>query len=329
MLKIDHTKRTDWNSCPRKYQLKWLRHILPVKGSTALRYGIGWHGCMEGYYGHIGEHGWTRDGGAMTAAITKGQEEFWRDSEKFEFRDDYRTVENMMQSFVAYTDHFAHDEGMLEIISTEKVFMIRITPTKVETELFPAVNSFYFTGRMDNEILLNGRPWLLEHKTTGQALSLQASRLHRSPQVLGYNYAARAILEEVPDGSLIVLHQLTAYKSKKTGQYGNPKIDFQRVPMIFSDDDLANFRVSLVRDAWDIQFSNFFPMRHSSCYTYGPCAYINLCEQNRPEGEEVMEGFFVDEDPWDVTKDKEHITEIVEEDNDIWEESQRKILSLT
>lgn len=331
LLELDNTERTDYVSCPRKYQNRWLRKILSTKGSTALRYGVGWHGCMEGYYGHVAEHGWTRDGNALKAGAELGQEEFWHDSQKLEFRDDYRTVENMLRAFVLYLDHFVHDEGMMDIIETEKIFKILVQPTPIEERLFPGIRPFWFTGRMDTEVRLNGRPWLLEHKTTGQALSLQAQRLHRSTQVIGYNYAALSFLEEIPDGSLVVLHHLSAYKSKKTGQYGNPKIDFQRVPQVFAMDDLANFRLGMVRDAWNIQrsiASDYFPMCHYSCYTYGACTYINLCEQNRRPEEEILEGYFIDEDPWRVTKVGQHKLIVIEkEDTDLWQENQQKILS--
>ena len=47
----------------------------------------------------------------------------------------------------------------------------------------------------------------------------------------------------------------------------------------------------------------YFPMNLDSCYTYGACTYLNLCEQNRTPGEEVLDDYFIDPDPWDVTKE--------------------------
>lgn len=304
MLKLDHTKRSTFDACPKKYENNYLRHIIPNKGSTALRYGIVWHAAMEGFYSHIAENGWTRDGKAIERGVRYAQKKWNEVTERQHWYDDYRTLENMLKSLLAYIDHFAHDEGLMEILESEKVFMIKISPTAAETKLFPRIQVFWFTGRCDLEIRLSGRNWLNEFKSTGQALSLQASRLHRSPQVMGYNYAASRILKAIPEGSLITLHHLSAYKSKKTGLYGNPKIDFKRVPQVFFEADLENWRHHMLRAAQNLQMAieaNYFPMNLDSCYTYGACSYLSLCEQNRPIGEEVLDNFFIDPNPWDVT----------------------------
>jgi hypothetical protein len=161
---------------------------------------------------------------------------------------------------------------------------------------------------------------------------MQAQTLHRSPQVIGYNYAAKAtsLLKEIPDGSLIVLHQISAYKSRTTGKYGEPKFEFTRNPQIFSSEDLANWRLSFSADAYALQSCikyNCFPMRHHSCYTYGACLFVNLCEQNRPIGEEILQGFSVDPNPWDVTKDENKLVTIEDTEVKEWDSIQRRILS--
>jgi len=272
---------------------------------------------MEGFYSHIAENGWTRDGKAIERAVQMAQVEWVRVSDKQEFWDDYRTLENCFKSLIAYVDHFAHDEGLMKVLESEKVFMLRMSPTAEETRLFPHLITFWFTGRCDLEVELSGRQWLNEFKSTGQSLALQASRLNRSPQVMGYNYAASRILKIIPEGSLITLHHLSAYKSKKTGLYGNPKIDFKRVPQVFFEEDLRNWRHHMMRAAQNVQLcikADYFPMNLDSCYTYGACSYLSLCEQNRPVGEEILDNYFIDPDPWDVT------TEVPEEDLVIVEE---------
>lgn len=319
MLKLDHTKRSTFDNCPRKYQNNYLRYIIPHKGSTALRYGIVWHSAMEGFYSHIHENGWTRDGKAIERAVQMAQAKWVKVSDKQEFWDDYRTLENMLKALISYIDHFAHDEGLMKILESEKVFMIKIAPKAPEFKLFTTLKPFWFTGRCDLEVELSGRQWLNEFKTTGQALSVQANRLHRSPQVMGYNYAASRILKVIPEGSLITLHHLSAYKSKKTGLYGNPKIDFKRVPQVFFEADLKNWRHHMMRAAQNLQaclLADYFPMNLDSCYTYGACTYLSLCEQNRPIGEEVLDNYFIDPEPWDVTTEvSEEELVIIEEDD--------------
>jgi len=317
MIELDHTKRDTFDSCPRKYELNYRRHIIPIKGSTALRYGIAWHSAMEGFYSHIAENGWTRDGRAIERAVQFAQKKWNEVTARQTWVDDYRTIENLLLALVSYVDHFAHDEGLMKILESEKVFKIKMTPTEIEKKYFPTLRPFFFTGRCDLEVHLSGRPWLKEFKSTGQALALQAARLHRSPQVIGYNYAASHILKTIPEGSLIVLHHLSAYKSRTTGQYGSPKIDFKRVPQVFFEADLISWRHHMFRAANALQYcidNDYFPVNLSSCYTYGACAYLNICEQNRPAGEEILDNYFIDPDPWDVTKEVDEKDIVVVED---------------
>jgi hypothetical protein len=331
MIALDHTKRSEFVSCPRKYYNRYVRNLQGQNGSPALRYGIGYHACMEGFYQEIAEKGWSAHATGIAKGAEKAQQEWTKESTKYNFNDeDYRNLPNLMKAFVKYLETFHFDEGMMEILEPEKVFKILMNPTKFEQEKFPGIEPFYFTGRMDLEVSLNGRPWILEFKTTSRPLSMQASTLHRSPQVMGYNYAAKAtsLLKEIPDGSLVVLHQISAYKSRTTGHYGEPKFDFTRNPQIFSIEDLANWRLSFVSDAYAMQSSTrheLFPMRLHSCYTYGACTFVNICEQNRVKGDEIMQGIFVDQDPWDVTKDESKLVTIGEEDLDLWNSVQRRI----
>ena len=300
MLTLDNTKRSELNSCPRKYYWSYIRNLKPTQGSTALRYGITWHAAMEGLYGHIKKHGWTHDGGAVEAAISAAKDAWAEQSTKQSYFDDYRTLENCLQSLLSYLAHFNHDEGMLKVNFVERRFKIKLELDAMEMVRFPRVSKqgIVFAGRLDADITLTGRPWQMEQKTTGQSLSYQKFRLHRNPQNIGYAYANRCISEEPSEGCLIVLHQLTAYKSKKTETWGAPKIDFDRVPQIYTDGDLESWRESFLNTA-EIILRNMemgiWPMNYDSCYQYGQCKFTNLCEQNAPLGQEITEGFFEDE----------------------------------
>jgi len=316
ILKLDNTKRESYCSCPRRYFYVYIMGYKSLVGSTALRYGIVWHKVMEKFYAHIAENGWTRDGKALEAGIQAGQVEWDRYSEKQDFYEDYRTLQNLFTAFIQYTDHFAHDDGFLKIIEPEKVYQILMEPdpetglwtmSELETpDTFAGLSPFYFTGKRDLTIELNSLPWIMEFKTSGQALALQKSRLHRRTQYMGYIYAAKKELGIIPEGMLVSLHQLSAYKSKKTGLYGKPKIDFDRSPQIFDEGDLMNWKLSFLDTAERIQADlerNLWPMRFDSCYTYGRCGFCNICEQNRPLGEENLQGF-IQAEPWDVTKEE-------------------------
>lgn len=305
MLNLDNTKREQFVTCDRNYYWPFKRGLKPNQGSTALRYGTVWHSTMEGLYSHIMKHGWTRDGKAIEQAVDSAKKSWEEETAKQHFVDDYRTRENCLRSLVAYLSHFNYDEGILKITSVEQVFKILMP---VDNLLhFPyatRAGSFYFTGKLDLGVELNMRPWHMDHKSTGQAIALQESRLNRSAQQMGYTYAGQRISGESPEGSFVVIHHLSAYKSKKTNLYGEPKIDFKRVPQIYTDEDIESWKISLIDTAESIlknEDRGLWPMEHDNCYRYGRCVYAPLCDQNAKLGEEVLEGFFESE-PWDVTK---------------------------
>ena len=308
MLELDNSKRSQFTTCNKKYYYSYIRNLRPNQGSSALRYGITWHAGMDAFYNHIKENGWTHDGEAVKAALEAAKIAWEEESSKQTFYNDYRTLENYVQSLMAYVSHFNYDEGMLKVVKTERPFKLKMQLSPVEEDLyFPliAYKGLAFTGKIDAEVLLNGRLWQLEHKTTGQALSVQKNRLHRSPQLIGYAYAGlRLNPEDPPEGGLVVLHHLSAYKSKVTGEYGKLKVQFERVPQMFTEGDFASWRLSFLNTAESIlrnQERNFWPVQLDNCYQYGRCSFAPLCEQNAPLGEEILEGFYVTE-PWEVAK---------------------------
>ena len=299
-LKLDNSKRSDYVSCPRKFYWKYVRGITPSIGSTALRYGSVWHKAMEVFYNVVKEVGWVKSD-PLVKAIQAAKEAWDEESREREFYDDYRTLENLMKSLLQFVAHFAGDEAMLEVLSAEKIFCIAMTHGPNDKIQFPP---FYFTGKIDLKVKLNGRIWIVDHKTTGQSLSIQQTRLNRSPQFIGYYAAGKKVFEEAPEGMLVVLHHLSAYKSKKTGNYGKPKIDFARVPQIYSNADITEWRNSLcttARHIYDSITDENWPMCFDSCYTYGRCAYTNLCEQGRELGHEVLGDSYIQDEIWDVT----------------------------
>jgi hypothetical protein len=307
MLKIDNTKREAFERCPRLYYWPYVKNYKRTTGNTALRYGSTWHAGMEGFYGHIAEHGWSRDGKAIEKAADAMKKKWDEETALYdEWYEDYRTLENCFSAFVKYVSVFAADEGMLKVIAPEQAFKIEMD-IRGKNDIDP----FYFTGQIDNVIDLNLVPWQMEHKTTGQAIHIQMQRLQRKAQMIGYFFAGRVIHKaNPPQGSLIVLHHLSAYKSRskdpnKAGKYGTPKIEFERCPQIFSDNDIKYWKESLLYTVSKIQKctkEDFWPMQFDSCFTYGRCSFANLCEQCRPLGEEVLDGYFIGPE-WDVSKD--------------------------
>ncbi len=302
-LYVDNSKRSSFATCPRKYYLRYIKHLTPTVGSAALRFGSAWHGIMEGYYGSIISNGWS---GAANdhadAGIQLGKKVWDEETESQEFMDDYRTLDNAYLSFVDYLEEFQGDINLKQIIATERIFDIGMELTNYEKEfLFPQLNGveLHFTGKLDLEVELGGQHWIEEFKTTGQPISVQADRLQRSAQILGYTWAAKHLGADIA-GTLVSIHQITSRKVQ-SGGYGKVTRKFLRQPNIFSEADLRTWRESYLSTCnriADATTRDFFPCEYDSCYQFGRCGFTRLCEQNRPYEELNMEGYI--KKPWNV-----------------------------
>ena len=285
----DNTYRGAFQSCKRKYFFQRVLGLTSIYGSPALRFGSTWHAFMEGYYSHIQEHGWAHDGEAIKRAAEYGAAVWKYETEvhgQAFNEDDYRTLDNCAISFLEYVTEFQEDYNMLKVIETEKMFDHIMELSNSERKTFPNLANLevHFQGRLDVQVSLSGMPWILEVKSTGQPIGTQAKRLNRSPQILGYSYAGKYALEFPSDGCYVSIHQISS-RRKKDGDWGSVTRKFQRIPNIFTDEDLEAWRESFLATCSDIaayQKADIWPMQFDSCYQFGQCQFCNICERNVP-----------------------------------------------
>lgn len=299
---LDNTKRATFRNCKRKYYWNDVEGLKPDTGSTALRYGSTWHAFMEGYYTYIANSGWDQKELGISHAMEYGKAKWDKESAKQTFYPDYRTFEACAQAFLQYISFYAQDEQFIKVIATERKFECPILlETEEEKRLYGDLPPITFTGRLDLQLEMNGAKWLTDFKTTGQPLSIQASRLNKSTQLMGYTFAGRRVLDFSPDGCLVSMHYLSSRKSQKTGEYGSLSIDFVRVPQIYNDGDLREWRKSFLDTTRELCYSydhSYWPVNFDSCYQFGACAFTKLCDQNRPLDEVNTDGYHVNF--WDV-----------------------------
>lgn len=310
-IHIDNTKRSDFASCKRKYAIAHVLGLKSNKGSNAMRYGSVFHGLHEGYYGSLIK-GVSDPEQAFYNANRVGQKVWKEETAKAEFdEDDYRTYENAVTAFVQYIGKYQKADMMsLEVVETETLFAIPMELTPKEKEAYPLIAEYgvVFTGKLDLHAMTTGQDWIWEVKTTGQSLGLQKSRLSRSPQLVGYNWASRTLGKPIL-GNMVVFHHISSRK-KVDGDWGKVKMEFDRDPQLFSQGDLDSWRRSYLSTCEEVlahtlmnnssRWEHAFPMEFSSCFQFGPCAYIPLCKQNRPLLDINTEGYH--EEFWDVLK---------------------------
>lgn len=301
---LDNSKRSCFETCPWKYNLTYNHHLESVIGSTSLRYGTCWHEMQDVYYANMIGLDYTQQNvqRAMTLAVNAAKDKWEEISAGRDWYTDYRTLDNLILAFAMYIQHFNQDHLFMKVTSTERVFNIPLT----DLDGAP----FVFAGKIDGEAKLSGINWNIEHKTTGQAIYLQEKRLNRSGQFIGYTFAGQEEGRHV-EGTLVMFHHLSASKSKKTGEYGRPKIEFKRIAQMFTKEDIANWKLSLRYTATKIRqcfYNDFWPMQHDSCYQFGACRFIDICEGNMGPEHAHMLGFYRRR-PWDeeITARREEV----------------------
>jgi hypothetical protein len=306
---LDNTKRSTYRQCKMKY---FLQHIMGLQsnfGSTALRYGVTWHGIQEGYHQWIKEHGWHKDQQEFIQAISAGLElgkvKWDSESSKKQYFDDYKNFNTAVDAFNAYLSFFAEDRNYIKILSTERKFECPIEPENMaEEKLLKLLPPVVFTGKIDLCVEMDHMNWIWDFKTTGWILDQVIAKANRSPQLLGYSYAGKRVLEFEPSGCLCSFAYIGATKSKKTGEYGSTRFDFRRVPQLYTDNDISAWKMSFIDTCRDIEMSKqngIWTQSFDNCYQYGACPYLRLCQQHCPFEDLNLEGFH--EEFWDVLEE--------------------------
>jgi hypothetical protein len=144
-------------------------------------------------------------------------------------------------------------------------------------------------------------PWLLDFKTTGWYLDKVIQQANRSPQLIGYSYAGKKVLDFEPQGCLCSFAYTGSSKSKKTGNWGKIRNDFRRIPQLYTQGDIDAWKLSFIDTAREIEYAkeeNLYPESFDNCFQYGACTYLKLCQQHVEYEKLNFDGFHLDR--WDV-----------------------------
>ena len=305
-LVLDNSKRNVFRQCKAKYNLQVNHGLQSNFGSTALRYGSTWHAIQEGFHSWVAENGWPKDSTELMQAISDGlelgQKKWIAESAKKEYYDDYKNYNTAVTAFNKYLDYFADDKVFMNIISTETKFSCPIEPeSKLEEKLLSKLPQLIFTGRIDLCVEMDHAKWIFDFKTTGWYLDKVIQQANRSPQLIGYSYAGKKILDFAPAGCLCSFAYIGATRSKKTGEYGGIRYDFRRVPQLYTNHDVEEWKLSFIDTAREIYFhtkEDYWPQSFDNCYQYGACPYLRLCQQHTEFENLNLDGFH--EDFWNV-----------------------------
>lgn len=284
-VRISHSTIRNLNSCPRKIYFQEDLRLFTVNGSTAMRYGSGYHRGMEAYYKH---------GKNLFKAI-EAITEFWQKPTLQTFPNDYRTLEALLTSMTLYHEQYGND---IEVVSgmPENKIVTTILLTDEEKSYYGDIE-IQFVVVIDLMLEVDGLQWVVDFKTTSVDLPYMASRMRKMSQLMGYQYMAQAHFGGIT-GCMVYYHQLKASKSRKTGLYGDIKTDFMKFPMIFSGQDYADWRKYVKWNSFKMLKAKeaVYPPNFNSCYEFNAaCPYLPLCDYPKWSEEKVlqMDGFVV------------------------------------
>jgi len=305
-LVLDNSKRKTYRSCQKKFNFQFNLGLQPTNGSTALRFGSTWHAIQEAYHSYVLKNSWPESPEAKMSALLAGLEygkaEYEKSGASRHFFDDYKNFNTAAEAFQSYLEYYATDKDFIEIISTEQAFQCPIEPENaLEEKLLSSLPPLIFTGRIDLCLKMDGVNWINDFKTTGWILDKVIAQANRSPQFIGYSYAGKRVLDFETVGCLGNFMQVGATKSKVTGEYGKTRFQFKRVPQIYSAGDIAAWKLSFIETALCIHKSyqtNLWTESFDSCYEFGQCPYLKLCQQHTTDDQLNTEGFIVEF--WDV-----------------------------
>lgn len=308
-LYLDNSGRSNFRSCKKKFLFQTIHGWQRDYGSTALRYGSAYHAMQEGYHSWVKEHGWptnpTAEMQAITLAMQMGKESYDSDTAKQEYFDDYKNFNTCVTTFNNYLDFFKDNYKFMKVIDTEQTFQCPIEPeSSQEEKLLSSLPPIIFTGKIDLQVEFDHIPWILDHKTTGWYLNKVVQQANRSPQLIGYSYAGKKVLDFEPQGCLCCFAYTGSTKSKATGNWGKIRNDFKRVPQIYNPGDITAWKLSFIDTAREIEFAreeNLYPESFDNCFQYGTCSYLKLCQQYVPYEELDFTGFHIDK--WNVLED--------------------------
>jgi hypothetical protein len=285
IIRSSHSTIRGLNSCPRLLLFEKEMRLYPVTGSTAMRYGSGFHAGMEGYY---------RNGKDIQKAL-EASAAFWQKPTVQVFEDDYRNLESLLNSIMTYHEQYQHDN--------EIVFGVPEAKTITQILLTDEEKSYYgdiavdFVVVIDLLLEIDSLIWVVDFKTTSVDLAYMASRLRKMPQLMGYQFTAQDNYKNIT-GTMVYYHQLKASKSRKTGLYGDLKTDFMKFPQIYSNSDHADWRKYVIWNAFKLQKAKQagYPPNYNSCYEFNrQCPYLPLCDYPRWDLDKFkeMDGFVI------------------------------------
>lgn len=170
-----HTMWTMFRSCRKACEWRYVQHLVPLEENPALRFGSVIHRALEVWHRE-------RDLVLALAEIDRSYPNRAQDESE---RAEWHNAIAMMRGYAS-----RYPSEVFEVVHLEKCFEGPI----VNPATGACSRRFSFGGRIDGIVRLDGRYFVLEHKTTTRAVESYVESLWLNPQPAAYAiYAQRAL----------------------------------------------------------------------------------------------------------------------------------------
>jgi hypothetical protein len=286
---MDHSGLSTLLTCPRKYQYQNLERLTKSEDSRSLQWGKFWHKVHELWATNKLEPDIVVDLAAQAVE--------WVDDP-----DDFRNVERMKQSFLAWLKRWAHqplrvvDKGAM----TEVAFSVELENLNIPgLTLDGMMDAIADIETEEGEFRM-----IVDYKTTGRLAMDWVGAYRNSNQFRFYYMAARKMGRRV-DGVMIDLFHCTKGTKKNPGS-GD---DFYRQFILFGAEELDEAKNDLyigLATAELYKGVGHYPKNTTACQAYGrTCPFLDLCLAGPELRERLKEGYdHYDFDPTAKLKEK-------------------------
>lgn len=301
-----HSSLETYGQCPRKFELSRLQGWRSKRTARSLSYGSAWHEGLAIWYRtsllteeELREHlvKLATTAGTSTDIISKLTKQQIReeitilvacaalpdllDSEA----NDHRTYKLLEEQLRCYAKVYSYEPWKVRQVEADFAFDL------------PGGIPIY--GRCDLIIDWKDKVLPVEHKTTSSI----------------YNYGENFNVNQQVDIELLGLQSLIESASDtmmvnavfvSTRKAGSKAEDFQRYPDITrSPTQLQEAVVNMAIEVDDIKSDlarGYFPMKKSSCNSYGGCPYRRVCEVAPEERHLILDAFYEQTPPHNINK---------------------------
>lgn len=296
----DNSQISMHRECPRKFLFRHVYNLVrdydfismeKIPSSVAgAEFGRGWHSAMDVVWKEIIEKANDNDRLILEKALVMWEHTFFERIPEgadtgFRSRD---TAIEMIDSYIknrrAWLGRFS------KLLSIERPFAV---------PLYPDDTGIWYCGRLDKLVEMEGKVWVVDHKTTSLYSAQLSSKVQPSfiesfspnSQIDGYSFGAIILYGPAYAGAFI--DGALVHKNERAF----PLLSIARVAeqldawLWETHEEVARIEryVEVLKRSESDPYLQAFPKNTGACFNYGQCAYLDLCRSWPNPAQSIVE----------------------------------------